>query len=189
MNLVLETIKNRRSIRRYLPQQIRDEELSLILEAGVWAPSAHNEQPWHFSVIQKEELIDMMSEKTIAMMKKSRLEWVRKMGEREGFHVFYNAPTVIIVSGKTGGEALLKPIADCSAAIQNILLAAESLGIGTCWIGFTGLFFVTATKEELQKLSIPEGYEPFYSIAVGYKSPDHLYSAPRRKQNTITYIR
>lgn len=189
MNLVLETIKNRRSIRHFLPSQVSNEELSQILDAGIWAPSGHNDQPWHFTIIQKKEIIDMISDKTVSLMKKSPVDWVRRMGEKEGFHIYYNAPTIIIISGKKNEDSLLKPIADCSAAIENMLLAAESLNVGTCWIGFSGFFFAAATPEELKIIGVPEGYEPFYSIAMGYKDPDRHYGAPRRKENTITYIR
>lgn len=189
MNLVIETIKNRRSIRRYLPLQINDEELSLIVEAGTWAPSGHNNQPWHFSVIQNKELIDMISDKTVALMKKYSVEWVRKMGEKEGYHIYYHAPAIIVISGKKNADSLLKPIADCSAAIENMLIAAESLNIGTCWIGFSGFFFSVATSEELKAIGVPEGYEALYSIALGYKDPDHKYGAPKRKEGVVTYIR
>ena len=60
-NTVLEVIKSRRSIRRYLPEQIKDSELQAILEAGAYAPSAHNDQSWHFTVIRNRELIDHIS--------------------------------------------------------------------------------------------------------------------------------
>ena len=61
MNDFINMIKSRRSIRSYLPEQIEEEELQAILEAGSWAPSAHNTQPWHFTVIQNEEFINYIS--------------------------------------------------------------------------------------------------------------------------------
>ncbi|HOA77632.1 MAG TPA: nitroreductase family protein, partial [Thermosynergistes sp.] len=81
MNEVLEVIKRRRSIRKYLPDQIKDEELNTILEAAIFAPSGHNEQPWHFLVIQDKELIDRMSEKAKEAMTRSDIDWIVKIGQ------------------------------------------------------------------------------------------------------------
>jgi nitroreductase len=79
MNPVLKTIKSRRSIRKFRQDQLRREDLDLILEAAIWAPSGHNAQPWHFLVIQDREKIDEMSTKTISIMADSPIEWVRKL--------------------------------------------------------------------------------------------------------------
>lgn len=184
MNEVLETIKNRRSIRRYLPEQIKDEELEILLEAAVYAPTGHNDQPWHFTVVQNKELIDEMSVEIKKIMANLPIDWIAKMGKSERLHVFYNAPTVIMVSAKKEGAAT--PLIDCSAAVQNILLAAESIGIGSCWIGFAKFFF--QDPENLKKLDIPEGYEPHFAVSLGYKS---LYDnlAPERNSNVVNYIK
>lgn len=183
MNDVLNIIKSRRSIRSYLPEQIKEEELQAILEAGSWAPSAHNTQPWHFTVVQKQDMIDHMSDCAKKAMAESPVEWIAKFG-RSRQSIFYHAPTVVVVSGEKVG--MFNPIVDCSAAIQNMLLAAESLGIGSCWVGFSMFFF--ANKEEVKKLNLPEGYEPFYAVCLGYKAR-HSAWGPERKQDVITYIR
>ncbi len=100
MNPVMETIRNRRSVRRFRPDQLRREDLDLILEAAIWAPSGHNAQPWHFLVIQDKQKIDEMSEKTISLMSRSPIDWVSKLAGREGYHLFHRAPTVIVVLGE-----------------------------------------------------------------------------------------
>ena len=99
MNEVLETIKNRRSIRKYSSEQIKNEELDMILESAIYAPTGHNDQPWHFTVIQNKELIDEMSVESKKLMAESPVDWMAKMGRAENLHLFYNAPTVIVVSG------------------------------------------------------------------------------------------
>lgn len=183
MNTVIENIKKRRSIRKYLPEQIKETELNEIIEAGMYAPSAHNDQSWHFTVIQNKELIDFISAKTKELMANSEVEWIAKMGKNEKLHVFYDAPTVIIVSGRDGAYS---PLIDCSAATQNMILAAESLNIGSCWNGLVRFFF--GQKEEISKLNIPEGYTPFYAVSFGYKqvTPGR---ALERKKDVVSYIK
>lgn len=174
MNKVLEVIKSRRSIRKYLPEQLKEEELQAILEAGNYAPSAHNEQSWHFTVIRNKELLDRMSARTKEVMAAQDADWVKAMGTNKDFHVFYHAPAVVVVSMRTSA---LAPMVDCCAAIENMLLAAESLDIGSCWIGLARFYF--AQKEELPRLKVPAGYEPCYAVTFGYKGQHPAKALPR----------
>lgn len=189
MNQVIETIKDRRSIRRYLPEQIKEEELNTILEAGIYAPSGHNDQPWYFTVIQSKEVIEDLNVKTKQLMEKAKTDWIVKMAQNEKYHVFYNAPTVVIVSGKKNNNEELPycPMADCSAAAQNILLAAKSIGVASCWVGLTS--FIFEEQEEVKKLNIPEEYEPLFAITLGYSAVTKELKAFERKNNAINYIR
>ncbi len=184
MNKVIEIIKSRRSIRKYSEEQIKDEELNTIIEAATFAPSGHNDQPWHFTVLQNKELMDYTSEKTKKLMTQSDEEWIVKMGINEKFHLFYNAPTVIIISGRKDAHSSL---IDCSAATQNMLLAAESLNIGSCWIGLIEFFF--NDKEEVKKLNIPEGHTPYYAVTLGYKMTSTNMRALERKKGLVNYIK
>ncbi|MGB9936634.1 MAG: nitroreductase family protein [Methanobacterium sp.] len=183
MNKVVENIKNRRSIRRYKNEQIKDEELDLILESAIYAPTGHNDQPWYFTVIQNKELINEMSEECKRIMSDLPIEWIAKMGKAEHLHIFYNAPTVVVVSGK---EDATSPIHDCSAAIQNMMLAAESMDIGSCWIGLARFFF--KNEENIKKLGIPEGYRPYHGVCLGYKE-SLSNKAPERNRNVVNYIK
>lgn len=182
MNIVLETIKNRRSIRRYLPEPLKQEELDAILEAGLYAPSAHNDQPWHFTVIRDRALLDRISGLSKELMLKSDLDWMRAMGANESFHVFHKAPVVVVVSMRKNA---LSPLVDCSAAIENMLLAAESLDIGSCWIGLARFWF--SLKDEVARLNLPAGYEPCYAVTFGYKGHRPAKALPRRT-DAVAYI-
>lgn len=184
MNDVLQTIKSRRSVRKYKSEQISGENLQLILEAGVYAPSAHNEQPWHFTVIQNPEVLEHINAYVGREMLNSEDEWVRKMASAPNFKVTYNAPTLIVVSGKTDAMA---PMVDCSAAIQNMVLAAESLGIGSVWLGL--LRFIFRDEQEMAGLGIPEGYQPFYGVSLGYNANDKKLPGPKRNMAVVNYIR
>jgi len=184
MNDVLNVIKNRRSVRKYKPKQLSDEELNMILEAGLYAPSAHNEQPWYFTVIQNKTLLDAINTRTKEIMMSSDSDWIKKMGSQENFRVTYNAPTLIIVSGKSDAMAYQ---ADCAAAIQNMLLAAESLNIGSVWLGLPRLIF--DQDDLLEQFNIPQGYLPYYAISFGYKLNDAPRKGPSRNKDVIHIIK
>lgn len=182
-NEVIKAIKNRRSVRNYKEEQITEEELETILEAGIQAPSANNLQPWHFTVIQDQELIDFISAESKKKMVQSDEPKLVKMGKNIP-NIFYNAPTVIIASGK---KDIQSAVVDCSAAIENMLITAESIDLGGVWIGLTRFFF--QNEENVKKLDLPQGYQPFYAVALGYKG-DNIPAGPsKRKMDVINYIR
>ena len=76
---------------------------------------------------------------------------------------------------------------DCSAAIENMLIAAESLGIGSVWLGLMRFYY--QQEEAREALGIPEGYEPFYSVAFGYKAEEQQPVMPPRIEDAVNYIR
>lgn len=182
MNDVLAAIKNRRSVRRYKPEQIKDEELAAIIDAGLSAPSAVNQQSWHFTVIQNSGIIDSLAAKVKGLLDTHPNEHVRGFAKSSTFHVFYHAPTVVIVS--LDGNAL-SPMADCSAAIQNMLLSAQSLGIGSCWIGMTSVYFTDASHNG--EFGISDGFLPRYAVCLGYPV-DTQGKAPARREGTVNYL-
>lgn len=186
MNDTLRIIKARRSTRAFLPEQIKEADLQAILEAGYYAPSATNLQPWHFTVVQSKELLDRLSEGFKNLARNSGNSYLENVGKNEIFHVFYNAPTVIFLSGDAA-----KPSAavDCAAAVQNMLIQAESLDLGSCWVGFIAFLLNSAEgKDYLKELGIPDGYKQIHSVALGYKK-SKAAAAPERKQNMINYVR
>lgn len=186
MNEVIQNILNRRSVRVYSQEQIKQEDLDLILKAGLYSPSGCNTQPWHFTVLQDKELMYKLNVESKKEFANSDNEMFRKMANNEKFDIFYNAPTAIVVSGE---KSAVTSLVDCSAATENMLLAAESLGIGSCWIGLITFLFRSSRAEEFSELlKIPQGYEPYYSISLGYKKVPNP-KAPVRRENTVTYIK
>ena len=119
MNETLKVLKERRSVRKYKAEQIRDEELNAILEAGTWAPSAKGLQTSVMVVVQDPE--------TIAWMSKLNAE----IQGNPGTDPFYGAPTVVVVLGD--GEKL-NWLQDGSLVMGNLMTAAAALGLGSCWI-------------------------------------------------------
>ncbi|WP_094606756.1 Protein DrgA [Sporomusa silvacetica DSM 10669] len=184
-NEVLTTIKKRRSIRSFKADQITAEELQTVLEAGIYAPSAGNQQLWHFTVIQDKQLLERLNVSAKAGAARIDDEHIQKIAKNEKFNIYYGAPTVVLISGKEDGMAIE---ADCAAATQNILLAAESIGLGACWVNLT-LFALGGEQGEQykQQLGVPAGYKSFSSVALGYKKIE-VVNAPTRKENVINYV-
>jgi nitroreductase len=184
VNDVIKTIKERRSVRAYdTARQLSDADLDLILEAGRYAPTAHNEQPWYFNAVQNKELLESINLKANAVMAESDNEWLRGLGTNPDFRATYNAPTVIFVSGRDGAMAAET---DCALAIMNMMNAAWSLGIGSVFVGL--LWPYITTPEAPAELKIPEGYKLLHAVAFGYPSGPKL-PAPPRNTDVVTYIR
>jgi len=186
INKTLEIIKQRRSIRSFKDEQIKEEELQAVLEAGLYAPYAWD-QGRHFTVVQNKELLYRLNLTAKEAAKHLDIEHLKELGNNDKFNCLYGAPTLIIVSGDAQAPIPLE--ADCAAATQNLLIAAESIGLGTCWIFFVMLAFNSPQCCELLKeLKIPQGYKPYYAAVLGYKKAAAI-KASDRKPNLITYIR
>lgn len=185
MNETMKTILNRRSIRAYKQEQIKEEELQDILDAGRFAPSAMNEQPWHFTVVQNKEMLHKINEACRTFILNSGNARFAERAKDENFSIFYNAPTLIIVSGD---EKAIAPQVDCALAMENMFLASESLGIGSCWINAVLNVLKTPETADLKKaLGIPENHVPYSAASFGYKAMEG--TAADRKENTITIIK
>ncbi len=185
-NETLKIIKQRRSIRSYKDEQIKDDELQAILEAGMYAPNAGG-QAWHFTVVQNRELLDRLNLAAKEAARQTDMQHLRDLGNNEKFDCLYGAPTLIIISGN---EQVSIPLdADCAAAAENLLIAAESIGLGSCWIFFILLAFQSPQGPELLKmLKIPDGYRLYNAAVFGYKKAMAAKAADR-KQGLVTYIR
>jgi nitroreductase len=185
MNETIKTILNRRSSRSFKQEQIKDEELQTILNTGAHAPSAMNQQPWHFTVVQNKEMLNKINEVCKDSFLKSEIKAFQDRAKSENFSIFYNALTYIIV---TGDETAIAPQIDCALTLGNMFLAAESIGIGSCWIhAVTQLFNTDKGKALKKELGIPDGYTAFGSGAFGYKATEP--NTPPRKENTINIIK
>ena len=185
-NEFLQLIKERRSIRKFKQEQISKEKLDMIIEAGLYAPSAVNSQPWHFTVIQNQDIINDFNKDLKEILKDSPIPAIKNLSKNENYHFFHNAPTLILVSGE---DAAYDAKTDIAIASQNIMLAAHAVGLGSCWIGFANYLFNSPKKDEyIEKLEIPKGYSPSHVIIIGEKDND-LRKAPARRENTVNYIR
>ena len=187
MNETVKVIKSRRSVRRFKPEQIPDSVLQEIMECAIHAPNARNQQRWHFTVVQNRSMIDRMEKAMKENMMSSGVDFLMKAASDPGFHVFGGAPTIILVTADKQAFSNFVQI-DCAAASENILIAAESLGIGSHIMTITEFIFKSDKGDVLKdELGIPNGYEHVCAIALGYK--DEMPPAKSRRKDVINYVR
>ncbi|MFA5766195.1 MAG: nitroreductase family protein [Bacilli bacterium] len=151
---VYNTTLKRRSVRRFKENEINDEMIELLLKSAMAAPSACNMQPWEFFVIKNKEILE-------------QLRKTSRYSDR-------TAPLIIIVAGNDKRSLNHREndfwIQDCSAAIENILLAATELGLGTCWCGLFPM--VTPVKRVRKILNLEEHIIPLALIHIGYPNEE-----------------
>jgi len=160
---VFEAIKERRSIRSFKEQDVKEEDIEMLIEAARWAPSAGNIQPWEFIIVRKHELKKELAEAAFgqAFVEEAPIVIVVCADENRSFQGYS-------VRGKT-----LYCIQDTAAAIQNIHLTAHSLGLGTCWIG------AFSEGETARILKVPNGVRPVAIVPIGYPAES---PAPRNRR-------
>ena len=148
---MLETIRNRRSVRQFTSAPVTQEQVEKLLEAGIMAPSAMNKQPWHFIVCRDREMME-------------RFQTVHPYSK-----MLSQAPVMILVCGDTQkqpGPHFYQQ--DCAACTENILLAAQAMGLGGCWLGIPPQ---SEREEQIAALfGLPEHIKPFCGIALGVPS-------------------
>ncbi len=187
MNTVLENIKSRRSVRFYTSQQISSGDLDLILEAATYAPNGMHRETWHFTAVQNKDMLKELNEKIKKAYAKSDDIRLKERGLSPTYCCYYNAPTLVIVSNEpTQWWAGM----DCACALENIFLAACSLGIGSCWINQLG---ETCDDPEvralLTRLGVPEEHKVYGCAALGYAQTDIVPIVKNPKSGTITIVR
>jgi len=185
MNEVLRAIFERRSIRKYSAEPVKREDIETVLQAGLHAPTGADAEPWRFGVLADRKMIEDLDERARAAMRESGIERIAAMGANPKYRIFFGAPVVIMIYGertlrKTGTH--LSALADCSAAIQNMQLAAFSLGLGTCWIGLLRYLFAT------DRCMAPEGYDPLYGMTLGYSAGSEAVRPRTRREGTVTWF-
>ncbi len=177
LNPVLSCIMARRSIRKYLDKPVEHEKLELVVRAGINAPSGMNRQPWAVRVVEDQKLIEDVTE----VYKQENAEQVKR--DKDFKNMFRNAPNLICVCTPEKGSEL-----DAGLLGENMMLAAQSLGLGTCCLGGPVRFLNSNPKARffLDSLDIPEGYQLLYILAVGY--PDEQPDARPRDISKVKYI-
>ena len=177
-NEVIETIMSRRSVRKYLDKAVEHEKLALIAKCGIHAPNGMNLQPWAVRVVESQDFITGTTE----IFKKENPEQVKRDASFK--NMYRNAPNIIVVATPKGRGQV-----DAGLMGENMMLAAKSLGLGTCCLGGPVRFLQSseACKPYLAKLNLPDGYEICYILAVGY--PDETPDAKPRDESKIEFIK
>jgi nitroreductase len=189
---LIQELKKRRSIRKYKDDPVNKELIEEIIQAGKYAPSATNQQPWRFIVITKKEMINEIAvgvKQEIKAIIKRRFFLKYRFSALKNNHavkllaatviskediLFFDAPVLIFIITEK------KRFYDesCACCAENMMLAAHSLRLGSCWIGFA--HFLELNKEWMSKIGVPEGYHISASLVFGH--PDgKMPKAPLRK--------
>lgn len=191
-NEVLDCIRGRRSTRQFQERQVEPEYLETLLEAAIWAPSGGNSQSWLFTAIQNRDVLSRIN----VLVREGFQSWIpdddypgkhraKTSAQKEGYCFFYHAPTLIIASNRPNYE---NAMADCALAIENLFLAAQSLGLGSCYINqLHWLQNDSGLRNYLYELGIPKEHTICSSAAVGYIAKES--SIPLRKDGTINIIK
>ena len=178
-NPVLSSIMARRSIRKYLDKPVEHEKLEVIVKCGINAPSGMNAQPWIVRVVEDQKLIADVTE----IYKQENANQVKR--DKDFKNMFRNAPNLICVCTPANGGGEL----DAGLLGENIILAAQSMGLGTCCLGGPVRFLLSNEKCKffLDRLDIPADYKLNYIIAIGY--PDEQPDAKPRDASKVKYIK
>ena len=177
-NEVISAIMNRRSIRRYEDKAVPRELLEKVAECGIHAPNAVNGQKWEVRIVDSPAFIDGVT--------RVFLEEAPEAAARNSFfkNVFRNAPAIICVAGAEGRFTDI----DCGLMGENMMLAAYSLGLGTCCLGGPVDLMVNNPKARpfYDALQFSEGYTLRYILAIGY--PDEAPEARARDKSKIQFV-
>ena len=187
--MVIEAIKKRRSVRSYETKSIPRNILNTIIEAGNDAPSAMNSQPWRFVVVEDKEIKRKLLGAALPQAKKitemvkdvdpDRYELIKKRYTELPDPVYYSAPSIVFVIGSGRYAAH-----SCPLACENMMLAAQSLGLGSCWVGFGAM--VTEDPEVRLILELKDDETIFGPILLGY--PKGETNRPPKKQPNLKLI-
>ena len=169
---LLDVIKKRRSIRAYKSQPLSKEIINSILEAAKYAPTARNLQELEYKVITNINLIQQISDSITGIVKKEYPSF--KLRDRPS--LFYGAPLLIIITGPKENTWIHS---DAALAVQNIMLYATSLGLGTCFIGMVR--FIEKDKEIMAELNISNDRKVAAAVICGY--PDEEPAEKEKKMN------
>ena len=202
INPVIEAIKNRESVRAYEPKSIPRSIINTIIEAGNQAPSQGREekgeilfQPWRFVVVEDPEFRQKLVQTTLPIWKKS-IESIKethpetyektmrfyKVKDEPKDMVYHSAPVILFVIGP--GEHAIS----CALACENIMLAAHSLGLGSCYVGFGSM--IKGNADIVLALELKDNERIYGPIVLGYPKdiPEARALRPKKKEPVIKWI-
>jgi len=190
LNDIIEIIKTRRCVREYKEDVVSDGDIQFLIDCARYAPTGFNMQPWSFLVIKNKDVLHKLSESG----KKSMIPILEPMKntskkasdfliflKTKGTNMFYGAPVLVIILGNKNSPMV---DFDCAMAAQNMMLAAHSKGIGSCWIG--GLLPALMDEKLLKELEAPNGYKAVAPLIFGY--PKGRTEMPEKNEPDVRWL-
>ena len=181
-----KAIAGRRSVRDYTSQGVDEKVIEALIGSAVLAPSAVNEQPWTFTVVRDQRILDRISQDAKSHMLATmpggtHSDHFASLPSDPNFQIFYRAPALILISASAQGSWIVE---DCALAAENLMLAAYAIGLGSCWIGFAQSFLNTADGKSM--LGLPAAWVPIAPIIVGH--PNIAPPPVTRKEPVIRWV-
>jgi nitroreductase len=163
-----QAIYARRAVREFTPEPIERATLLRLIDAALQAPSAVNEQPWSFTIVQDRAVLARISSESKAHILRTPPKEVSShrfedMLRDPSFDIFYRAPALIVISSVTASQWAVE---NCALAAENLMLAACAEGLGSCWIGFAQAWL--GTEAGKATLGLPAAYLPVAPLIVGH---------------------
>lgn len=194
MSSILEIIKARRSQRSYQNRQLEPEILERILEAGRYAPTGGNLQSVHFIVIRNTHILKNL--RILVERGFRKIEWSDdlyisikngiKSSMKGAYYFYYEAPVLVVVANKKGN---LNGLADSACAVENMMLQATELDVGSCWINQLHWLDNDADiRSYLEKFGLGADETICASVALGYPADGGKRGAQERKGMEVTYV-
>ena len=179
---VLESIKNRRSVRKYKNKPLTKEQIEEVIEAGRLAPTARNEQNLKFIVVTNKDLIKDMSDYVVnIVIDNPKYHFVKERKALIEDPILYSAPAVVFITAPKDDKW---GSINCALAAQNMMVFAYSKGIGSCFIGMAR--FVTENQDFLTKLKVKEDHSVHATVIFGYA--DEQPEMKERKTDNLSFI-
>lgn len=188
-NPAVQALKERRSIRTFDPdRQVPEELLQELLQVAMNSPTAHNNQKYHFTVVQDPALLEHMAE-LIRQIMLNGTEAQRTKASKPGYSPLHHAPTVIFITGELDSGFNIQT--DCGIAAGMISAAAEHLGLAACVTGSSVFMFKTDAGAALkEKLQIPDNYKTVCTVALGYLQGEKPMPPVKKSADVlISYVR
>jgi nitroreductase len=165
---VIEAIAGRRAVREFTQEAVDERTIRHLIDAAMQAPSAVNEQPWTFTVVRDQGMLDRISRDAKAyllvnMPAGSHSDHFQSLLTDPQFQIFYRAPVLILIAARAPGPWIVE---DCALAAENLMLAAHAAGLGSCWIGFAQGFLNSPAGRMM--LGIPATWTTVAPIIVGH---------------------
>ncbi len=183
---ISEIIAKRKSVRAYTGEPVSPDQVDQIVEAGRWAPN-HGE--YHVSVIRDPELKQRISDRALAAMKVSGIEFLQERAALPGYQPLYGAPVAVFLSAPADSPS--GPL-NCALAAENMLLEATALGLGSCFILGARMVLAGEQNQALaQEAGIPEGYVFQCGVLFGHAAAENKFSPrpeDRTPRGTVTYV-
>lgn len=182
MNQTIENIVSRRSVKKYTEKEVPMELVEEVVKAGTYAPSGMNRQSGKIIAVTNKVMRDRLSRINLEIIKGRNL--TPTSGHSDPF---YGAPVVLVVLAK---KEVSTHIYDGSLVMENMMIAAQSLGLGSCWIHRAKETFETEEgKQILKELGIEEGYVGIGNCILGYAAPDALKPQDARKEDFVVWVK